>query len=252
MAIPLCGTFDYVAVVPDRPGDQWDVRLREPVKEVGSELADSRLVGFTPQLQITDAGLPRFSPPARFGIVYPKVLRSRVTLTAPGKRNAQVSAASFHVDKALTSVVAPGDTLHMARTACGGLGLSVIRRTKLLFAVGAVTALPLGADVEVRLPVEAIREAQGAFQKRDPQFTEFQFAEWPLEIRIGSERRLTQRGRIRLGGYEVNVFHGFLPGLPGEAECVSLVRTGECSDAAANASALLLDGPQALEILSWS
>jgi len=59
--MPPCGTFDYVAVVPDSAPEYpapWAVTLRHPVSPAAIDrLARDRLVGHSPTLRITDAGL---------------------------------------------------------------------------------------------------------------------------------------------------------------------------------------------------
>jgi hypothetical protein len=131
MVMPLCGTFDYVAIVPEPPNTgscSWEVRLREPMKHKGDDQSDSRLVGWSPRLQIVDAGLPSETEMAGWNRrVPPKVLRSQVTLTASESVSATVSSVSFYVDKGLISALRPCDVLHLVRTCDAGLGVSVIR-----------------------------------------------------------------------------------------------------------------------------
>lgn len=175
--MPPAGTFDYVTTVPEKPAGslcEWEVRLRYPVKQTGSDISDRRLVGYSPCLQITDAGLTPDPGPRR-----PSVMRRRLTLTAASPKDATVSAISFHVDRDLISLLEPGDDLHMSRTKCAGLGLSILRRGKLLAAVGAVTAVPLGDDFQAHLPFRLLEKASAVFAKADP---EFEFGEMPIEF----------------------------------------------------------------------
>jgi hypothetical protein len=138
MAIARCGTFDYVAMVPESGEDHapWNVRLRTPLERTGDARMDGRLVGHSPTLEILD---DRITPSVRMspltGNVGPRVLRSRLTLTAATRDYAEVESASFHVDRALTMALRPHDMLHMARTACGGLALSIVRDDRLVAAV---------------------------------------------------------------------------------------------------------------------
>jgi hypothetical protein len=125
----------------------------------------------------------------------------------------------------------------MSRTGWGGLGLSAIRRSELVFAIGAVTSVPTGKRFEAVIPEDLIAKGRACFKKRDP---EFEFQELPVEFRVGRERRITYRGRFRLGGYEVWVLHGFFPGLPSIEEGAAIVQIGGCSSTAANASLELL------------
>jgi len=243
--IPPCGTFDYVAIVPDpedRPGP-WPVRLRAPVELSGDSLADSRLVGIAPRLQITDAGVSF----GRTGLMRPKVLRTQFALIASERDRATVSAASFHVDKALISALRPRDVLNMTRTYCGGLGMSVIRDGELVVAVGAVTAVPLGNNVEAQIPSDLVDKAEAVFKKRDP---DFELTELPVEVRVGDQGRVLYVGTRQLEQYQVWVAHGFYPGIPGVDECLALSLIGKCSVSAANASAMLLDS-DGLSMAEW-
>jgi hypothetical protein len=252
MAISPWGTFDYVAVVPEtrRGRALWEVYLRKPIEPTGDQRFDDRLVGHSPTLEISDAGLApdgRMSPFT--GIVSPKVLRSRMTLTARTKKRATAASVAFHIDRAHTSVLSPGDTLFMARTACAGLALSIVRDGQLVAAAGATSAVPLGELVHVRIPSNVIEEGERVFRKYDP---EFEFGHLPVEIRLGDHTRILHGGRLQLQSYEVYVEHGFYRGLPGKSECMSIALIGTCPDVAAIASAQLLDLPDALEMVQWS
>ena len=246
MAIPPCGTFDYVAIVPDSGANAaapWAVTLREPVSPIAIDpLARDRLVGHSPTLVITDAGLTPDEPTHPSSpFARPKVFRSLITLTATGTRNATVAAVSFHVAQALISALRPADVVHMSRTACGGLGLSVIRGNRLVAAVGAVNAVPLGSGVQVRVPKDLIDEIEGVIKRRDPEFDYGDlFRAWPVEVSIGGRRRLAYSARFELGDYEVYVVHGSGDGLPGVDMCLAIALQGACSVVAANASAQLL------------
>src|SRR5262245_55649786 len=103
MVMPPSGTFDYVATVPEgahQDASGWLLRLRDPVDSRGVAVLDSRLVGYCPRLQVSDAG--RF--PASVAGTLPAE-RSRITLSATGRKHAQVSAVSFYVDRALISAL---------------------------------------------------------------------------------------------------------------------------------------------------
>ncbi len=89
MVMPACGTFDYVAVVPDKTAGAWAVRCRTAVERSGDHLRDSRLVGFTPSLEIEDAGLTP-DPGFTRGVWRPEVMRSRLLLRASDRRDATV------------------------------------------------------------------------------------------------------------------------------------------------------------------
>jgi hypothetical protein len=252
MSIPLCGRFDYVAVVPESVANRasWKVRLCRPVELTGDDLMDDRLVGHSPTLEISDAGItPDVRIPPLTGRARPRVLRSRMTLTAANSTHARVASVAFHLDQALTMVLSPRDALFMARTGCGGLGVSIVRDGQLIAAAGAVSAVPLGELVHVRLPSDTLAEAEAVFRKHDP---EFAFPEWPVEIRFGGQTRVLYGGRPQLQSYKAWVEHGFYRGIPGTDECVAIWLAKACPEIPAIASAQLLDAPDPLEIVPWS
>jgi len=243
--MPPCGTFDYVTTVPEQPAgslSEWEVRLRYPVKRTGSALSERRLVGYAPRLRITDAGLTPNPGPQR-----PSVMRSRMTLTAAGPEDATDSAISFHVDRDLISLLQPGDDLHITRTSCAGLGLSIIRRGKLLAAVGAVTAVPLGNGFQAQLPFHLVEKASAVFGKVDP---EFEFREIPIEFVEKKQRRILFHGPYKLGQYAVFMWHGFLPGMPGTNESAAICEASRQVPAFASVSAQLLEADPA-ELTRW-
>jgi len=249
--IAPCGTFEYVVAVPASgmaECSSWVVRVRDPVAHTGDELVDARLVGLSPRLEIIDAGLTPEGPTySTTRSVRPKVLRSRLTLSASKKKLASVSAVSFHVDKSLTLAWRPGDLVYLSRTNCGGLGISVIREGILVAAVGAVTAVPLGSGVQARVPWDLAQEAEDVFRRRDSQF---ELPEIPLELRVGSQLWLSYGGGKRMEDYEAFVEHGFDQDEDGRNECAAISRIGACSCTGANASALLLDTDR-LETVPW-
>ena len=254
MAISPSGTFNYAGIVPDshvQSSGRWqlsDVSGAES-STGGDSIVHNRLVGLQPSLEITDVGLTpdvRVSP--HTGNVRPKVLLSRLTLRSDSRDRATIAALSFCVDQALPRSWRGGDVLHVARTGCGGLGLSVLRGDRLITAIGAVTAVPHGGLVTVRIPREAIREAEDAFRRVDPRF---EFPELPIEIQVESTKRVLYGGRPRIGSYEVFVEHGFYLGIPGTSECVALSLNGSCPETAAICSAQLLEYADLSELVRW-
>ncbi len=176
MAIPPSSTFRYMTTVPQggSQGCPWAMESRELFTPTGDSLGDNRLVGWKPLLYISDAGPTPDPSPSR-----PSVLRSALRLVATDKNYASAPTASYFLDKALVNVLRAGDVFHMAHTACCGLGFSAIRQGKLIFAVGEISAVPLGSGIRVRTPGDLIKEAQAVFRRRDP---EFEFPELPIEV----------------------------------------------------------------------
>jgi hypothetical protein len=220
----------------------------ERIQITGQHLHDDRLVGLHPILEIVEAGLTpgaEWSP--HTGNTRPKVLLSRLILRAGERARASAAEFSFCVDLALTKAFRIGDVVQLARTACGGVGLSVARGGELLAAVGAVTSVHTGA-VSVRVPDDAVRDAKARFRQLDP---EFDFPELPLEIRAGAERRVLYRGCPTMGDYTVFVEHGFRYGLPGFDECLALWRTRALPSVIAISSAQLLEYSDLMNTVYW-
>jgi hypothetical protein len=239
MSIPLQGTFEYIAVVPDRVGTVFSCQARL----LGTEIEHcARLVGPNPWLQVEDAG-PTPNPSESD----PATERSRLRLTAADRRQATIAEASFILDRGVISALHPGDLLHMARSSCGRIGISAIRSDQLIFAAGAITHVPLGSNFEARIPWDLVREAEAVFRRRE---TRFRLSEYPIEVRACGEQRILYRGRFTLGSFEVWVLHGFYFGTPGVSECLSVVQKGACPVVDANTSALFLDSSQ-LEMVRW-
>jgi len=248
MTISPAGTFDYVAVVPADASRRWRAQLRQtPTDEHGRSEA-RRLVGISPWLEISEAGpTPDVRSSAHTGTVLPRVLRSRVTLEASTPEGA-FRSVSFCLDSGLTSVLHAGDELNVARTHCGGVGVSIIRDRQLLAAAGAVTAVPLSNSVQARIPWDVASAAEATFKRVDPRF---EFRELPVELRVRDDVRLLYRGRPHIGAYEVFAEHGFYAGTPGTDECLAVCSSGNCPITAAIASALLLDVHDGFEISRW-
>jgi hypothetical protein len=225
------GTFEYVAVVPTHAeGEPFrsDCRSRAAAGE-------RRLVGANPKVLFEPAGLTPDAGPNR-----PFVMRTRVTLRARLLERTHVPSFSFHVDQSLIDRLDAGDLLHLARTGTGGLGMSAIRGNELVYAVGAVTSVPLGDVIRIGTPHEIIAQAEALFKRRD---ADFYFRELPVEVRAGGTTLILFTGRRQVGDYKVFVSHGHLVGIPpGVDACVAVTRTGWCPEEAAIASAMLLAG----------
>jgi hypothetical protein len=215
MAIPLCGTFHYVAVIPDgfRPGESTvsakdasvppDVRGRHC-------LADEPLLGLDPTLSVRDG---------------------RLVISASGPQGARVAAASFRVVAELMSTLRKGDIMRLVRVGSGDVGLAILRENRLLVAIGAASAVSLGPGVSVRA-----RSQSGSAEA--------------VTVTIDEESgRLSPGTRGHLREYGIEVLRPAMDGLPGHCESVAICRTGSCSLEAAVRSARLLD--QGLDMVRW-
>src|SRR5438270_9946847 len=243
MVMPPWDTFDYVATVPDAWQDasfQCTARLRHSLTGRGDAMADRRLVGHAPRLQVADAG------PGPGADRLP-VLRSRITLTSASAKDATASATSFYVDRELIAHLQPGDDVHVSLTACSCLGLSILRKGELLAAIGAVTAVDLGKDFKALVPYLLVQEAAYVFRNEDP---EFAFPESPVEFIYKTRRRILFRGDCHIGQYAVLLRHGFLAGIPGLDESAAIYQTRGQIPAFVIASAGLLES-DSVEIVPW-
>ena len=227
MVMATCGTFDYTFVVPDEPfGGKRQVQgmLEEPI-----EGDQDRLLGHAPLLQTVEYHREK------------RQLLCRVTLTVTEKKHAIASSFSFNVDRELIAMLRANDVLHISRTHCAGLGLSVLRGVELVAAAGAVTCVPLGPTVSVRYPHELIEEAEAIFKARDPQYD---MRNYPVELQIGDVTRILHEGRPTIGDYDILVQHGHIWGDPGMDECVSIERRKVCPKTAAHNSAQSMEAEE--------
>jgi hypothetical protein len=205
MAMPLCGTFHYVAAVPDGfEKSRTPIRARDENGPTHScypdPLLGSRLVGFAPSIEIRG---------------------HRIVITASSRERAEVSAASFAMDPELIAVLRGGDVIRVVREKTGDVGVAVLRDERLVVAIGAVSALPLGEGVSV----DGGAEGTGY-----------------VAVRVGAETApLAQGEPVQMGDYEVQVVRPTVDGIPGHRESVAVCRAGACSLDAAVRSAELLD-----------
>ena len=241
------GTFDYVVCVPDSPmsSGPWHAQTRVVAERTGIDSRDARLVGHSPSMELLDAeplsdaareAASRARPPAL--IQLPRVPLSRITLEATDRTNATVRRFSFHVDRAFTSEWKPGDTVNIRKGGDGSLALSVVRGGTLIAAIGAVSQVPLGTEVQVRVPWNLVDEAEAVFRRHAPDY--LQLPDIPLEVRVGSECWIGHGGG-QIGGYEFFLVRGFLRDTPGVDHCMALWRMGACSGLAARMSAILIE-----------
>src|ERR1700690_1952231 len=201
MVMPMCGTFHYTTIVPEGGVQMppWKMKSHGTPGLKFDLLQDRRLIGWSPLLYIGDGGMTPNPGPLR-----PSVLRCELRLETTEKKHATQAAASYYVDKALIIILRPGDAFHMVRSSCGGLGLSALRQGKLIFAVGQVSAVPLGEGIRVSAPNDLIETAREIFRHRDPNF---EFSELPVEIDCGNEISIVFRGWVNMNGYQAWIEH---------------------------------------------
>jgi hypothetical protein len=233
--VVLLQTFDYVGMIPvgSLP---WAMELQtDPRRSPAWE----SLFGPRASLEVAEAGVPPRESDAKFR---PAVLRARLSLRPSGEFRYGERTGHFHLDLALIKALKPGDTMHLSRTGNGALGVSALRNSQLVFAVGAVTSVPLGEGVSARIPHDLIAELEGVIKRRDPSFRDLPWPS-PLEVTVGSETLIfaAPGSRSTVTGFEVTVFRMFVPDEDADAaESVAISRKGLAGSVSANASAQLL------------
>lgn len=163
----------------------------------------------------------------------------RLVLVASEEANASVRNTSFRVGNAVPLAAAPGDRLYVVRTGSGGIGLSLLRNKQLVLAIGAVTAVPLGNNMQV------IKSPKGNYHVDHLKDT------W-LEFQVGNEHsKLKDRSVTDIGNYQIYVEACWEYGIPGVDECVSVsVANNPSVNLASLRSAILLRSSD-LKLTQW-
>jgi hypothetical protein len=164
----------------------------------------------------------------------------RLILVASEKSNASVRNTSFRIGNAVPLAAAPGDRLYVVRTGSGGIGLSLLRNKQLVLAIGAVTAVPLGNNIQV------IKSPKGSYR-----FVDHLKDTW-LEFQVGNEQlKLRDRTVTDIGNYQIYVEACWEDGIPGVDECVSVsVANNPSVNLASLRSAILLRSSD-LKLTRW-
>lgn len=163
----------------------------------------------------------------------------RLVLVASEESNASVRNTSFRIGNAVPLAAAPGDRLYVVRTGSGGIGLSLLRDKQLVLAIGAVTAVPLGNNMQV------MKNRKGNYPFVDLKDT------W-LEFQVGNEQlKLRDRSVTDIGNYQIYVEACWENGIPGVDECVSVsVANNPSVNLASLRSAILLRSSD-LKLTRW-
>jgi len=223
MSIPPCGTFHYAGLAAGAglPAREWRLVDESGAPSVLKKpVTDNRLVGLHPRLEVSGG---------------------RLILSATDPERAQVASASFELDRGLVGLFAVGDLLHLARTPTGDLGVSLSRDDQLIFAVGAITHVPLRADLAVR---------------NGPARTPWD--EWPrretwVDVSAGSEgARLRAGEQATIGNYKFCVVRSYVDGVPGQCESLAISFAPACPHDASLRAASELAEARALAMKSWA
>jgi hypothetical protein len=211
------GTFEYEAEFTSESFRDSDIVLQGTSLSVDNM---DRLVGHNPKIRFWN---------------------DRLVLVASGELNSTVRNVSFAIGNAVPLAARPGDRLYLVRTGAGGIGLSLLRQERVVLAIGAIAAVPLGRDLQ------AISHSEGMNHWRH-------FAadtSW-LEFRVGSERLILREREVsEIGDYYIYIERVWGDGVPGTDECVSVcVADDSAMKIAAIRSAILL-GNGKLKMTSW-
>lgn len=210
------GTFRYEAEFTSNGFSDSDVVLQGTTMDSRDE---DRLVGHHPTIRFW---------------------RDRLVLIASEKARSSTRNSSFVIGDAVPLSARPYDRLHVVRTGSGGIGLSLLRENKLVLAIGAVTAVPLGMNINVFERPER-KGLMSAYT-----------AETSLEFQVESEQlHLKDRGVTTIGPYEVYIEHCWQDGIPGVDECVSLCGANDPAINIASIRSAVLLGHSDLKITRW-
>lgn len=224
-------TFLLSGVVPAAEDERTVIgwTLQEPHRvdpRTARHTQAHRLLGPTPLCQVHGGGLE---------------------LIASHKESAVYRSASLELDEALLGILQGGDVLTIARTMTEDIGVSLLRAGTLLWAVGAIAAVPLGRGVRVQLgpPIAEGRISAERWPATDT---------W-LDVSCGtSERALRDGEAVSMGDFQVTVRHAAKPAGAGMArrENAAISRASAMlQDAACRASERLDRERARLVLKAW-
>ena len=147
----------------------------------------------------------------------------RVVIMAADPTLATMKWTSFPVGDVVFRVAMAGDLLQLIATATGHFGMSILRNDHLVIALGAVTTVNLGRTVEARNAVDGLHVGVGG-----------------RVVALGARESATEADGTGVS-YDVYVERTFECGVPGVAECASIIRAGNttASNAASRGAVLL-------------
>src|SRR6266403_1162974 len=186
--IPLIGTFEYKAEFSKEGFSDSDIVL------LGADYSGhgrQRLVGLNPKIRFWN---------------------DRLVIVAAEQTNSTVRNVSFGIGDGVRLAARPGDRLYVTRTGSGGIGMSVLRGQELILAVGAVRAVPLGSEMQVRVHPRS----------EDSNWDDPATDTW-LKFGIRNQSvTLRERETSQIAGYYIYVERCWQYGIPGTDECASI------------------------------
>jgi hypothetical protein len=213
--IPPSGTFEYEAEFTSDSFRESDIML-QGTSTYSMDM--DRLVGHQPMIRFW---------------------HDRLVLVASEQANSKLRNASFPIGDVVMLAARAGDRLYVVRTGRGGIGLSLLREQRLVLAIGAVTAVPLGMNIKV---IQMPKDHHGWGARGD---------EW-LDFEIESKQlTLRMRGVSRAADYEIYVEHCWEVGIPGVEECVSICSGANSAINIASLRSAVLLGHSPLKLTRW-
>jgi len=174
----------------------------------------------------------------RFRAVMPQASTDRCLLVEGG----EVRSASVELDRTLLEGLKAGDRIELVRTGTADIGVCILRAGELLWAVGAVTTVPLGAMLRMRRG-PAVNRALDGWPRRDT---------WVEASIEGQTSRLHDGEELTLGEYRVTLARAFKDGIPGQYENAAISRGGgDFHEAAVRAARILGKGNAGLTLTTW-
>jgi hypothetical protein len=176
-----------------------------------------------------------------------QIVGGEIRIDASMDREAVHRSGALTLDEALLNSLQGGDVLTIARTMTGDVGVSLVRGGALLWAVGAVAAVPLGGGVRARLgpPVADGQISASRWPSSDS---------W-LDVSCGPDERTLRDGEaVSVGGFAITVHHAARPSNPGPArrENAAITRAdGALHEAARRAAERLDRGHGGLVLQAW-
>lgn len=237
MAMPACGTFHYIGVVPGtkaaRESGKWKLHDRSTTEPECDDVPAGGRKWFWRRASPLSSGHERLRRNRLVGL-YPTLRLSGPNLILEATdRHAEMSAAFFEVDQRLIDALGGADVLTIVRAATADIGLSVLRDGDLVFAVGAVTLVPLGGGLTVR--------GGPLLDLSKPELHEWPRKETWLDVASrGEVVRLEDGAEKIIDNYQLSVLHCFQDGIPGTHENVAITRARDGLHEAAVTSARLL------------
>lgn len=211
MAIHIGGTFDYkISVEEDKakPKTKWTGKGRT----TRHWRVNPGLLGYAPDFELSEGLITLHS-------TKPKYIR---WMTNHFINNDPLTSASFEVGNALNIAIRGGDLLHFHRSCTGDLGFSLIRRDKLVLAMGAIAGAFLGSGAEVR-EAPRLRELRGFHA-----LYEHTLRDLHVTVRIQNQALdLLEGEEVIVDSYYVFVERAYIVGMPGQQSILSIAKLSE-------------------------